>query len=547
MRKLILLFIWILGNLVVGAQNKNGLKVDSVMVVNTYQPNLLDPTKMIFKPSLPEIEKEKPVFKYARIDRYLTPLFQPEFKAPSSFRSITPLKTPNHSLMAGFGSTLNPVLNYDGGLSSKNNHLLMHLAHQSAFGKLNIIDSTLNPQYSDSRLRLVDQFYSSVVDGKFGVDLEHRWNRRYGWSTDSTVQDSLFNSYRQFGLDGEISGKTEKLPWNVGVHFQTLNDQIGASEGVLKIHGSASPVILSDFSTKININFQTITNNPNSLVIPTWNRNVVEISPSIQKKTEKAQLDVALGFVTEKYSGIFDSTKLHLFPRFSIGYQLDENTQAKICFNSGLNQNTYSQLSKINPFLSSPSYLFNTTERWNIHVYGQHSLESGWMISAKISAASYQNMPFFISYQRQAESSFQVAFDSLTKVQKIEGNIQKNFDGKWEMGWGWMIQNVKTSSLEDAFYTPRVKTDLTMKYVLQPKTKIGIEAHIWGVRTFTGGLKNVSTLPWVPDLSMTIDHDWKKGLSFFGRLQNMAFANYSVYFGLPAYGPNVLMGIRWNH
>jgi hypothetical protein len=547
MKKGLLFSISILGTLAVWAQPRTGLKVDSVMVVNTYKPNLLDPTKMIFKPSLPEIEKEKPVFKYTRIERYLSPKFKPEFKAPSSFRGVTELKTPKNTLLAGFGSTINPVFGYDGGFSAKNNLLLVHVAHQSAFGKLNLADSILNPHYSDSRIRVEDQFQSTAFGGKVGVDFDHRWNRRYGWATDSLIRDSLTNSYRQIGFDGEVAGKGEILPWKAGVRYQNMTDQIGASEGMLQLYGSASPVILSAFSTKIDVSFQTVGLNPNSLVIPQFNRNVVEITPSIQKKTEKAQLEAALGIVTESYSALTDSTKLHLFPRFSVGYQLDEKTQAKLIFHSGLQWNTYAQMSKINPFMSTPSLLLNTTERWNLGVAANHTLESGWMISLKGSAGAYQNMPFFVSYPQQMESTFFVAFDSLTKIQKLEGTLQKKFDGQWEMAMGCMVQNVKTSTLADAFYTPRVKLDLNVKYALHPKTKVGLEAHVWGIRTFAGGQKSVSTLPWVPDLTLTMDHEWKKGLSFFGRLQNMAFTNYALYFGVPAYGPNVLMGIRWNH
>ena len=547
MKKGLLFSISILGTLAVWAQPRTGLKVDSVMVVNTYKPNLLDPTKMSFKPSLPEIEKEKPVFKYTRIERYLSPKFKPEFKAPSSFRGVTELKTPKNTLLAGFGSTINPVFGYDGGFSAKNNLLLVHVAHQSAFGKLNLADSTLNPHYSDSRIRVEDQFQSTAFGGKVGVDFDHRWNRRYGWATDSLIRDSLTNSYRQIGFDGEVAGKGEILPWKAGVRYQNMTDQIGASEGMLQLYGSASPVILSAFSTKIDVSFQTVGLNPNSLVIPQFNRNVVEITPSIQKKTEKAQLEAALGIVTESYSALTDSTKLHLFPRFSVGYQLDEKTQAKLIFHSGLQWNTYAQMSKINPFMSTPSLLLNTTERWNLGVAGNHTLEAGWMISVKGSAGAYQNMPFFVSYPQQMESTFFVAFDSLTKIQKLEGTLQKKFDGQWEMAMGCMVQNVKTTTLADAFYTPRAKLDLNVKYALQPKTKVGLEAHVWGIRTFAGGQKSVSTLPWVPDLTLTMDHEWKKGLSFFGRLQNMAFTNYALYFGVPAYGPNVLMGIRWNH
>ena len=547
MKKGLLFSISILGTLAVWAQPRTGLKVDSVMVVNTYKPNLLDPTKMIFKPSLPEIEKEKPVFKYTRIERYLSPKFKPEFKAPSSFRGVTELNTPKNTMLAGFGSTINPVFGYDGGFSAKNNLLLVHVAHQSAFGKLNLADSTLNPHYSDSRIRAEDQFQSTAFGGKVGVDFDHRWNRRYGWATDSLIRDSLTNSYRQIGFDGEVAGKGEILPWKAGVRYQNMTDQNGASEGMLQLYGSASPVILSAFSTKIDVSFQTVGLNPNSLVIPQFNRNVVEITPSIQKKTEKAQLEAALGIVTESYSALTDSTKLHLFPRFSVGYQLDEKTQAKLIFHSGLQWNTYAQMSKINPFMSTPSLLLNTTERWNLGVAGNHTLESGWMVSLKGSAGAYQNMPFFVSYPQQMESTFFVAFDSLTKIQKLEGTLQKKFDGQWEMAMGCMVQNVKTTTLADAFYTPRAKLDLNVKYALQPKTKVGLEAHVWGIRTFAGGQKSVSTLPWVPDLTLTMDHEWKKGLSFFGRLQNMAFTNYALYFGVPAYGPNVLMGIRWNH
>jgi len=538
---------FVLGAISAWAQPRTGLKVDSVMVVNTYKPNLLDPTKMIFKPSLPEIEKEKPVFKYTRMERYLSPKFKPEFKAPASFRGITELKSPKNTLMAGFGSTINPVFGYDGGFSSKNNLVLIHVAHQSAFGKLNVIDSTLNPQYSDSRIRMEDQFRSTGFGGKVGVDFEHRWNRRYGWATDSLIRDSLSNKFRQIGFDGEVAGTSTSLPWKTGVRYQNMVDALGATEGILQLYGSISPVILSAFSTKIDVNFQTVGLNPNSLAIPQLNRNVVEITPSIQKKTEKAQLEVGLGLVSERYSALTDSTKLHLFPRFSVGYQLDESTLAKLNFRSGLLWNTYAQMSKINPFMPPPSVLLNTTERWNFGISGVHSLESGWMLSAQVSAGAYQNMPFFVSYPQQMESSFQVAFDSLTKVQKLEGSLQKKFDGQWEMNLGFMVQNLKTTSLEDAFYTPRVKADLTVKYALQPKTKVGLEAHVWGIRTFTGGLKSVSTLPWVPDVTLTLDHEWKKGLSFFGRLQNMGFANYALYFGVPAYGPNVLAGIRWNH
>ena len=547
MKKGLLFSITILGTLAVWAQPRTGLKVDSVMVVNTYKPNLLDPTKMIFKPSLPEIEKEKPVFKYTRIERYLSPKFKPEFKAPSLFRGVTELKTPKNTLLAGFGSTINPVFGYDGGFSAKNNLLLVHVAHQSAFGKFNLADSTLNPHYSDSRIRVEDQFQSTAFGGKVGVDFDHRWNRRYGWATDSLIRDSLTNSYRQIGFDGEVAGKGEILPWKAGVRCQNMTDQNGASEGMLQLYGSASPVILSAFSTKIDVSFQTVGLNPNSLVIPQFKRNVVEITPSIQKKTEKAQLEAALRIVTESYSALTDSTKLHLFPRFSVGYQLDEKTQAKLIFHSGLQWNTYAQMSKINPFMSTPSLLLNTTERWNLGVAANHTLESGWMISLKGSAGAYQNMPFFVSYPQQMESTFFVAFDSLTKIQKLEGTLQKKFDGQWEMAMGCMVQNVKTTTLTDAFYTPRAKLDLNVKYALQPKTKVGLEAHVWGIRTFAGGQKSVSTLPWVPDLTLTMDHEWKKGLSFFGRLQNMAFTNYALYFGVPAYGPNVLMGIRWNH
>jgi hypothetical protein len=529
------------------AQPRTGLKVDSVMVVNTYKPNLLDPTKMIFKPSLPEIEKEKPIFKYSRVDRPLSPKFRPEFKAPASFRGVTELKSPKNTLMAGFGSTLNPVFGYDGGFSAKNNLLLAHVGHQSAFGTMNLADSTLNPHYSDSRIRLEDQFRSSAFGGHLGIDFNHQWNRRYGWATDSLILDSLSNSYRQIGFDGEVAGKSESLPWNSGVRYQNLVDQQGASEGLLQIYGSVSPVIISAFSTKIDVSFQTVGLNPNSIVIPQFSRNVVEINPSIQKKTEKAQLDASLGLVTERYSGLTDSTKLHLFPRFNIGYRIDENTQTHLFFNSGLKWNTYAQWSKINPFMASPTSLLNTTERWKFGVSGKHSTESGLHISGQLNASAYQNMPFFVSFPQQNESTFQLAFDSLTKVQKIEGTLQKKFEGPLEMSLGFMAQNIKTSTLEDAFYTPRVKLDWTVKYALQPKTIVGIEAHIWGIRTFAGGQKSVSTLPWLPDFTLTIDHEWKKGLSFFGRMQNMAFTNYAVYFGVPAYGPNVLMGIRWNH
>ena len=46
MKKGLLFSISILGTLAVWAQPRTGLKVDSVMVVNTYKPNLLDATKM---------------------------------------------------------------------------------------------------------------------------------------------------------------------------------------------------------------------------------------------------------------------------------------------------------------------------------------------------------------------------------------------------------------------------------------------------------------------------------------------------------------------
>lgn len=533
-------FIW--------GQPKQSLKVDSVMVVSAYKPNLLDPTKMIFKPGLPDIEKEKPNFKYSKIDRFVNPTYKPEFKAPSQFRNIIPTPTYKNSVSAGFGSTLNPYFHYSGGFQTKNNSFYAQAYHQSAFGSLKSSSLVYRPAFAESNISLKDEFSQKGIKGSIGANYDHIWNKKYGLNQDSIPgPDSLKNQFHRIDIHAVFqSASSSKLEWLVGLFYQKFIDIHQNNEGNLAIKGQIQPQLISGYNTSLSFSFKTTGYNYqliDPLPVYNYHRSVTTIQPSISRTMDQAWFDANIGFVTENYASI-DSTKVHLFPNVSVGYQVSDQLKVSTGLKSGLQWNTYSSLVEQNPFLFAPNLMLNTTERWQYFIRADGGF-SGWNFDVKGAIGKYTGMAFFTN--NAYDRSFVPVFDSLSTRTWIEGNVHRKVVNQYELMLGILAQKVTTTTLSSAFYTPAFKFQMQFDYCINTKLKAGLQANIWSIRTFEGGLKSPSYLPWVPDISLTAQYQWKSNLSFFGRVQNMAFYNYAYFYGYPNYGPNVLLGLRWMH
>lgn len=527
------------------AQNKNGLKVDSINVVNQYKPKLADPTKMLFKPGLPEIEKEKPIFTYEKVDRRLTPSYTPHFNAPNSFKGEARPKQSPLLIKAGFGSNISPMFHLSYGMQKKGSWGGVQLNHLSANAPIKYDSVHLkNTKFMENEARVFGGTQNKKMKLEGSLNYKNSQFYRYGVNNlgkiDTLPTDSLrigFNDIHFQTNFGNLKKPDEGVSWTGLINYRNFSNNRNQMENQIGFGGYAAKTITSDWVGFATIKYDLLTYTTNSIQ---QNRGIFSLEPGIQKISDGIAAKGTLGIVIENYSAN-DSAKIHLYPNISVGMKFSDEFTAKLNIKSGLQQNTFQALMQENPFASFVGKPLNTSQKIGI------GAEAGYLISGfnnKLSV-DYGIFDNFYFYQNNYNfNGFGIIYDKVNLL-KTRLETSKKLEGRWDVTAGVEYRNYKTTKAKAAWMSPNLLAQVKGGYQINSKIWVGLQFEMLNGMKYLDSSMAVKTMKPIFDVNILSTYSFSPKFSAFLNLHNIAVSNYMRWYGYPTYGINAMVGFRY--
>jgi hypothetical protein len=211
-------------------------------------------------------------------------------------------------------------------------------------------------------------------------------------------------------------------------------------------------------------------------------------------------------------------------------------------FRMTLQKNAFRSLAIDNPFLHSRQPLLNTVfltpyvgikgniERFSYNVGFQYN--------------RITNRPFFINDSLDMRR-FRVVYDTINQY-RIHGDVAIDLTNGLRFGLQAEYNLFGMKVLSFPWHTPAFRLQFSARYNWKEKIIAGLElTGITGSRApLAGG--QIKELKGTADLSVSLEYVFKRYLSFFGNLNNIAHQKYERYYGYPSFGINGLAGARFS-
>lgn len=508
------------------------IKGNTIEIMQSYKPEVKKVPKPEMASNLPPVDTTAPSFSY---------------DVPQQTLSYTYSSFPLRPLALGIDSINVPFANYvklgGGNLST----LFFDAGIGSLKGEdfetnfqLNHISQTGDIKHQKTSL---SGFSANGVQHRNGnawhaaIDVSHNQYYYYGYDHEllSFTDDSIKQTYTglRFGIDmqNEYEGFMG-LDYHPYVNMSLYNDRFDGAENTFAI---GLPVSYNlDTSLKLLAGVSgTFTNYKKPFL--TQNNNVVQITPAISYQNGSFNL----------HAGAYPTfgQETYILPDINTRFKV-KGTQFTFVagWQAQLRQNTFEQLSTINPYMND-RYLVKQTKSDEIFGGIQGNIGTHISFTGRASWWNYNNMPLFINDTADAKQ-FLIVYDKVKAI-SLQGSVRYQVATAFALGFSAAWYGYTPDKEEHAWHQPGLvlKTDLMVK----PTPSLSITGYLSvmdDIYAYQGAGKS-KQLSAVMDLGGSAEYIFIPRLSGFIQVSNLLNTKYQRWQGYTTYGMNVYGGIRF--
>lgn len=527
------------------AQQTKDLGDENVIVVKAYQPTLMDAYKISDVPAKDSIEAAIAPLKYDVDIRKFNTEYKPSPIKPVKIKDDTIKKLYRGYVKAGYGNynTYYGEVFYNA-LRSKEIDAGVHFRHQSATGKLKGYGY---PGWSDNLLELFGKKFlaSSTLDAMFSF--QRQVSHFYGYDSPPNIFSKAETKHRFSDFNGSISygsnykSASERLDYNAVITYNSFADNYENAEGTFSIHGFAGKDFNGHYGKLgVMVNFSEYT----QPVLGKVNTTFLSFQPRYAFNRDLINLEAG-GNVEVEFE---DATSFHLFPYLKAKYQLiDDAFSVYAELKGNIQQNYFRSLSLENPFLASNPQIKNTNNKLDIgaglNARLDHDIKAGL-------SASYQrklNEPFFVNIDNiNYPVNFKVEYYDVN-VLNIHAEVSYEHIKKLDLALKADYQKFGNNNSDRFWYKPAVKITFSGNYHIADKINIKTDwFYNSSVYAKSFDAKGYSTLKGWLDLNLGGEYIYKKNLSIFLKMNNIASVRYKTWYQYPSYRFNVMGGLTYS-
>lgn len=528
-----LLFFLSLGFVSVWAQGQVGQ--EEVTVVREAEGNLQDANRISFPPVAPEFTTTIPALQYAVPKKdFRFDFFEPQPVKPLALAKEKAEKFLNSYIKLGFGSQLTPLAQFAYHSTQFSRvHFGLLYDHLSMYGF-----AIRNQRFSDDAIKAYVRYFPRSVELGAHFRFHNLRTHFYGFPDSIRAAVQLRQVFRDY--EGAV-WLQDALPirgdWRfrqeLNFHY-TTEQTAGVNEWFVRSQTDINKTIRKHHHITAHLFADISSYRGDTIAVLQRNLFRVGVGYLFNNDDWRIQAGFSAGVDGKKFVPLPDiSVEKQVYQRYIIPYG---------GFRMTLQKNAFRSLAVDNPFLHSQQQLLNTV-----------ALTPYVGIKGNIERVFYNvgfqynritNRPFFINDSLDLRR-FQVVYDTIN-LYRIHGDLAVDLTNGLRLGLQAEYNLFGMKALSSPWHTPAFRLQFSARYNWKDKIIAGLElTGITGARAPLAG-SQVKELKGTADLSVSLEYVFKRYLSFFGNLNNIAHQKYERYYGYPSFGINGVAGARFS-
>ena len=475
----------------------------------------------------------------------------------------------------GIGSTIMPLgeLFYNS-TRSRSSVYGAHIKHLSSFGNVKDRDKvTYAPAGFDKTSALVfGQFIKKNITVGGDINYENYGYHYYGIPSENTSADSIRQRIQRTGFGLSLianRGDSARLNLKFDLAYKNLNSQKPLIDSLSdwKVrensfnfntrgwYNKGSESFYANFGVRYNgykygIADSAITAIDTGIVI---NNTIIDLYPGVLTNLleKKLLVDVGVGISIDANK----VTRAYIYPRVTVSYSLlNDLIIPFIGIRGGLNQNTYSSLNSVNPYVLTNLVLENENKPYDLFFGVRGGITKRMTYGISASFAKINNRAFFVTDTSYAKlgNQFYLVYDSLN-LTSIEANLSYQMNEKLKIDGVGRFNSYEMKNEARAWNLPQLQFILRGTYNLYDKFLIRADLTMESGRMakVTGPGSGVLTennqyfipLGFLADGNLGVEYRYNKRVSAFLQINNIASQRYSRWLNYPVMPIQIMGGI----
>lgn len=413
----------------------------TVVITSAYKPSLKPAAKINFTAPSPFIDTIKPILKYEIPSQNLFFSYQPTVLKPLALSSENNIQWVNNNyIKLGFGNY--STIYGDAGVSfgdGVNSFINLNGKHLSQKGGLPF------QQYNKSGLNLNGIFSSDGnTEWRGGLGFETSSQYYYGFQPDSLVfqKDSIKQRYSNISATIGLMNKQANeygISYSPSLSFNLFFDNRKASETNILLNAPMTKVF--DENLSLNVGLVADITSLKTMNGDKVKNNLFYMTPAFVIKRSSFSLNVG---VTPSW----DNANFHALPNITAVVKIkDESFVLQGGWIGYYQKNNYQSLAGINPFISQPSFLFNTRI---METYAGLKGSGGSYLSynAKVGIRSFRSAALFINDSLDGKT-FLITPEEKMNSLMIHGELGYSVQEKFSLLAGITVNNYSNLKSND--------------------------------------------------------------------------------------------------
>ena len=430
-----------------------------------------------------------------------------------------------------------------------------------------------------NNIKLDDWFYNTALDLTYGANLDSM-----SWNLDLGYLNQVYNWYGlPMDFDDSLLGNIDskhayngislggKLEFNEGffkeaaMKFSHFSDSFDSSENRFFVKPSLRFDVGNQFvRTDITVDYVGGSFDKNYLNTNTeairYGFTNLGISPSfvIQENGWDIKLGASLFYSVDNKG---NDSQFLIYPNINVSYPVVEDLMIFYAgAEGGLEQNSYMDFVKENPFLSPTLSIVPTDRQYDVFAGLKGKLVSSVSYNLRGSYTNERNKALFRAndYTEDATNedyafgnSFQVVYDNV-RTFRFSGDLKADFSENVSFSVGGAFNSYKNSNEQEAWNLPAVEVNSSIDFNITPKWFAGAKVFYVGERkdlqiNLTDALVVTSPtkLGSYFDLNSHVGYKYNSQLTAFLKLNNMTGKSYQRWMNYPVQGFQVMVGANF--
>ena len=573
MKKYISIFILLLiTTLAFSQKKKDTIGTEVINVVKPYSPTVSDAFKVKLSPEINDTEfNKKRVIQYSIFSIPVASTFTPAKGKAKVLRVDPSAPVYDNFITAGFGNFSTPQIEaFVHTNSTRYNDFGGFFNYHSSKG--GIEDVLLDDDFLDTRLDMFYKQEESDFDWQLNGGIRFQKYNWYGLPEQINFSQNTISGlnetqkYTNMYLGGKLNYNDSFFQGGT-IELNRFTDDEASTENHILIQPKIEFPIASEF---INANARLEYLKGEFFMNYAGDDNIeysfftIGFNPNFEVLRDNLTINLGADILYSSGSADGEDAKIYTYPKVNASYiVIDEVLTAYAGVIGRLHQNTYSEFTNDNPFVSPTLSIKRTDEQYNGFVGFKGKLASNIGYNFKGSYKSEKDKPFFklnpsktegsiiVTKGYEAGNSFQIVYDDV-KTLSAFAEISIDFSKELKLGGNIEFNSYSKDSIVEAWNLPELKASAFANYN-QDKWFAGANLFFVGERKdeFAYTFPNIQSVDEIITLGNYVDLNFNGGYKFsdkltaFAKVNNVFSSNYQKYTNFKVQGLQVFAGLTY--